>query len=212
MSDLVERKKVLTSELKKKKRVMEDLEAKVVKMKMEQEIDAYTDERKELSEFIREWISVFNDGEVYGSKSLETEGFSYHFSEWVGEVRLRIKSKEGLSRRKFLKDWFTPELEIKITRDFANDRGQKYVGNGTAQKHYHWITDHLDKWEDREENYGHKILPIMEIKTFTDLDYADNKWIRVGDNKLTHYLTILRDDLKNHLDMKIVELRKNGVE
>lgn len=212
MSDLEEKKIQLTTELKKKQDEIKRLEKEAIHLAKDQEKLVYTPEKRELSEFIREWIIVFNNGSVNTSKSLDTEGFSYQYHEWMGTVKITVKSKEGLTKKKFFIDWFIPELEIEIKRDFQNGRGLKYLSGSSVAKDYNWIIEHIKEWEAKEDSYGYRILPVMKIKTYTDIEYSKNEWIEVKDTKIIHYLTILRDDLKNHLDMKIVELRKNGVE
>lgn len=206
MGELKEKGKELGKILAEIKTKDEELKQIKEKKEVEETKSVYTQNMKRLSLFIKDWIQIFNGGNVWKSKSLETEYYKYEYSESYGSAYIKIKSKEGITKRRFFLDWFRPELEIEISRDFKE--GSKL---DISQGDYNYITDHLKRYDSREEEYGYLMLPEMKIKTFVDIEFDSNEWLTIQDGKISHYLAIIQDDLEYYLDQKITELRKNGV-
>jgi hypothetical protein len=205
MNELKEKSKELGKILSEIKTKEEELKLIKEEKETEEKRSVYTTNMKQLSLFIKDWIQIFNGGNVWRTKTLETEYYDYKYSESFGTSTIMVKSKEGITKRRFFLDWFRPELEIEISRNFKRGR-RKDAGSGD----YDFITKHLRRYESEEKQFGFLMLPTMRIKTFVDIEFDSNEWLTIKDGKIPHYLNIIKDDLEYHLDQKIAEIEKNG--
>jgi hypothetical protein len=205
MSNLKKLRENYESELENKKLELENLQR-------ENEKAQYTEGKKKLSDFIKEFIDIFGNGNCWRKINLSTEFYDYQYKEFYGKATIVAKSKSIITTKKFLWEKSRPELEIKIMRDFS-ELGKREDGYKKTYG-YNYISGHIEKgYEREEERHGYKILPIMEIKTSGDIDYESDEKVIVSDDKIPYYLNILKDDLELYFEQKIVNVKKgNGID
>lgn len=174
--------------------------------KLEMEKAQYTPIKKKLSLFIKDFIEVFHKrfhkqiatGNTYIAlrSDFKTKDFRYQFSEKWGETTIYITTIDGIEKKSgAFRKKFIPELEIKIIRKVEDTD--------------HGVKRYLERFESSEEKAGYKKLPEMLIKTYTDLEYQEDRWHKLNDSKIEHYLNIVNNDLEAWIDNKFGQILNN---